>query len=76
MQTFFAKICMNSWKMFTNIQQCFLPSERLSGTQAVGDRLKEGVSINQSLSCLGNCIHALAERSSGKSVRGENFDLI
>lgn len=46
-------------------------SERLSGTQAKGDRLKEGVSINQSLSCLGNCIHALAEKSSGKNTRGE-----
>ena len=44
-------------------------SERLSATEAVGDRLKEGVSINQSLACLGNCIHALAESSTGKTVR-------
>ncbi|XP_074602251.1 kinesin-like protein KIF28 [Brevipalpus obovatus] len=44
-------------------------SERLSGTMAIGDRLKEGVSINQSLSCLGNCIQALAEKSSDKSIR-------
>ena len=50
-----------------------LPSERLSGTEAVGDRLKEGVSINQSLACLGNCIHSLAEQSSGKNVRGESW---
>ncbi|RWS14548.1 kinesin-like protein KIF28P [Dinothrombium tinctorium] len=45
-------------------------SERLSGTFAKGDRLREGVSINQSLSCLGNCIHALAEKSNGKNIRG------
>ncbi|XP_054154280.1 kinesin-like protein KIF28P [Oppia nitens] len=44
-------------------------SERLSGTQATGDRLKEGVSINQSLSCVGNCIHALAEKAQGKNVK-------
>uniref|UniRef100_T1K6K6 Kinesin motor domain-containing protein n=1 Tax=Tetranychus urticae TaxID=32264 RepID=T1K6K6_TETUR len=44
-------------------------SERLSGTMAVGDRLKEGVSINQSLACLGNCISALAEKSSEKNIR-------
>ncbi|KAI1292656.1 Kinesin-like protein KIF28P [Halotydeus destructor] len=44
-------------------------SERLSGTKAKGERLKEGVSINQSLACLGNCIHSLAEKSSGKNVR-------
>lgn len=51
----------------------FLSSERLSSTEAVGDRLKEGVAINQSLACLGNCIHALAEKSSGKNVRGESY---
>lgn len=45
-------------------------SERLSGTKAKGERLKEGVSINQSLACLGNCIHALAEKSNGKNIRG------
>lgn len=45
-------------------------SERLNSTQASGDRLKEGVSINQSLACLGNCIHALAEKAGGKNVRG------
>ncbi|RWS30831.1 kinesin-like protein KIF28P [Leptotrombidium deliense] len=44
-------------------------SERLSGTMARGERLKEGVSINQSLSCLGNCIHALAEKTNNKNIR-------
>lgn len=49
-------------------------SERLSGTNSSsGDRLKEGVSINLSLSCLGNCIHALAEKSNGKNIRGMAF---
>ena len=46
-------------------------SERLNSTQASGDRMKEGVSINQSLACLGNCIHALAEKTNGKNVRGK-----
>ncbi|XP_076324558.1 kinesin-like protein KIF28 isoform X2 [Tachypleus tridentatus] len=44
-------------------------SERVASTGATGDRLKEGAAINQSLSCLGNCIHALAEKSSGKNTR-------
>jgi len=44
-------------------------SERADSTGATGDRLKEGASINQSLSSLGNCIAALAERSEGKKVR-------
>lgn len=55
--------------------QCFyfpftIFSERASNTGATGDRLKEGAAINQSLSCLGNCIHALAERAMGKNTRG------
>ncbi|KAK0053203.1 kinesin-like protein KIF28P, partial [Biomphalaria pfeifferi] len=41
-------------------------SERAESTGATGDRLKEGAAINQSLSCLGNCIAALADKSSGK----------
>lgn len=45
-------------------------SERAANTGATGDRLKEGAAINQSLSCLGNCIHALAERAMGKNTRG------
>lgn len=44
-------------------------SERADSTGATGDRLKEGAAINQSLSSLGNCIAALAEKSSGKKVR-------
>ncbi|XP_076366810.1 kinesin-like protein KIF28 isoform X1 [Tachypleus tridentatus] len=44
-------------------------SERVSSTGATGNRLKEGAAINQSLSCLGNCIHALAEKSSGRNTR-------
>ena len=41
-------------------------SERAESTGATGDRLKEGASINQSLSTLGNCIKALADLSQGK----------
>ncbi|XP_059144638.1 kinesin-like protein KIF28P isoform X3 [Physella acuta] len=44
-------------------------SERAESTGATGDRLKEGAAINQSLSCLGNCIAALAEKSGGKDVK-------
>merc|ERR1719189_3090599 len=44
-------------------------SERVESTGAQGDRLKEGAAINQSLSSLGNVIHALAEQSEGKKVR-------
>ena len=48
----------------------FFESERADSTGATGDRLKEGAAINQSLSSLGNCIAALADRSSGKNVKG------
>ncbi|XP_018021653.1 kinesin-like protein KIF28P isoform X2 [Hyalella azteca] len=41
-------------------------SERVEATGATGDRLKEGASINLSLTKLGDCIHALAEQSNGK----------
>lgn len=49
-------------------------SERLSdlggGRNSVsGERFKESVAINQSLSCLGNCIHALAEKAQGRHVK-------
>ncbi|XP_076437363.1 kinesin-like protein KIF28 [Babylonia areolata] len=44
-------------------------SERADSTGATGDRLKEGAAINQSLSCLGNCISALADKASGKKVK-------
>eukprot|EP00941_MAST-03F_sp_MAST-3F-sp1_P006050 g6050.t1 len=39
-------------------------SERQSKTAAKGDRLKEAISINQSLSALGNVITALVEKAS------------
>uniref|UniRef100_T1ISP8 Kinesin-like protein n=1 Tax=Strigamia maritima TaxID=126957 RepID=T1ISP8_STRMM len=42
-------------------------SERTHSTGATGERLKEGAAINLSLSSLGNCIHALAEISTGKT---------
>lgn len=44
-------------------------SERADSTGATGDRLKEGAAINQSLSCLGNCISALADKAGGKNVK-------
>ncbi|XP_077993433.1 kinesin-like protein KIF28 [Glandiceps talaboti] len=44
-------------------------SERAESTGATGDRLKEGAAINQSLSCLGNVISALADKAQGKNVR-------
>ncbi|XP_052091437.1 kinesin-like protein KIF28 [Mytilus californianus] len=44
-------------------------SERAESTGATGDRLKEGAAINQSLSCLGNCIAALADNAGGKKTR-------
>ena len=41
-------------------------SERSGTTGATGQRLKEGAAINKSLSALGNCIAALADRATGK----------
>ncbi|KAH3679097.1 hypothetical protein WICPIJ_008705 [Wickerhamomyces pijperi] len=38
-------------------------SERLNHSQATGDRLKETQAINKSLSCLGDVIYSLAEKS-------------
>lgn len=43
-------------------------SERVASTGARGDRLKEGASINASLSALGNCISALADQSNGATA--------
>ena len=44
-------------------------SERADATEATGQRLKEASAINKSLSALGNCISALAEKSSGKNKK-------
>jgi kinesin family protein 1 len=44
-------------------------SERADSTGATGDRLKEGASINQSLSALGNVIKALADLSLGSKKK-------
>ena len=41
-------------------------SERADSTGAVGDRLKEGCQINQSLTMLGNVIKALAQKAEAK----------
>lgn len=44
-------------------------SERAASTGAQGDRLKEGAAINLSLTMLGNCITALAEKSMNPSKK-------
>lgn len=44
-------------------------SEKLSKTGAVGDRLKEGCSINTSLTVLGKVISLLADHSMGKNKK-------
>ena len=41
-------------------------SEKFAKTNATGDRLKEGCSINKSLTVLGQVIQTLAEKSLGK----------
>jgi kinesin family member 13 len=41
-------------------------SEKAGSTGATGDRLKEGSSINLSLTMLGQCISILADKASGK----------
>ncbi|KAL0485382.1 kinesin-like protein [Acrasis kona] len=42
-------------------------SEKISQTGATGDTMKQGININKSLSALGNCISALADKCSGKN---------
>lgn len=54
----------------THLLPAFCNSERAESTGATGDRLKEGAAINQSLSSLGNCIAALADKAKGKNVKG------
>ena len=44
-------------------------SERVDKSMTSGDRLKEGISINLSLSCLGKCISTLASGGGGGGAR-------
>ena len=44
-------------------------SEKISKTGASGDRLKEGCSINQSLTVLGKVISNLADKAMGKGLK-------
>ncbi|GBC06139.1 hypothetical protein RclHR1_06640017 [Rhizophagus clarus] len=48
-------------------------SERANSTGATGARLKEGANINKSLTTLGKVIAALAEQSSDKKKKKDNF---
>lgn len=41
-------------------------SERADKSQTTGERLKEGISINKSLSCLGKCISALTANDASR----------
>ena len=44
-------------------------SEKSSQTGAEGDRLKEGIAINKSLTTLGMCINILSEKACGKAKK-------
>ena len=48
-------------------------SERANSTGATGTRLKEGANINKSLTTLGKVISALADASSGKKKKKDEF---
>ena len=50
-------------------------SEKLKKTNATGDRMKESVNINQSLSSLANCIQALSENKRGAQIPYRNSKL-
>lgn len=50
-------------------------SERLSSSGSEGDRLAETKSINQSLSCLGDVIHALVNNKEGGHIPYRNSKL-
>lgn len=51
-------------------------SERGSSTKCVGQRFKEGASINKSLLALGNCINKLADGSKHIPYRDSNMTRI
>jgi len=48
-------------------------SERIAKTNASGDRLKEAKAINLSLTLLGNCVRALAEKNKHVPFRGSKL---
>lgn len=51
-------------------------SERASSTKCVGQRFKEGASINRSLLALANCINKLGENSKHIPYRDSNMTRI
>lgn len=51
-------------------------SERVGKTEAQGERLREAQFINKSLSALGDCIHALATRSSHVPFRNSKLTYV
>eukprot|EP00055_Hartaetosiga_balthica_P015589 m.92959 g.92959 ORF g.92959 m.92959 type:complete len:1184 (+) comp8904_c2_seq2:131-3682(+) len=59
---------------YSDIHLVDLAGSERAGTSALEDRLKEGASINQSLSTLGNVIAALAERSNAGA--GKRDDIV
>lgn len=48
-------------------------SERISKSEATGDRMREAQFINKSLSALGDCINALARRASHVPFRNSKL---